>query len=83
MLRPLERSADEEAGAEVADRRLVARAIARAAGLALHRSAPGPVTAIAATPGRRRLSLAVAGAAATVSPGIAVPLACTEAPAHL
>ncbi|WP_369390144.1 glycosyltransferase [Streptomyces sp. CG1] len=70
----------------------------RAAGLELHRSAPGPVPAIAARtghqpaagaqpaprrrPARRRLILAAAGAAATASLGIAAPAAYTEAPAH-
>ncbi|MGI5440589.1 MGDG synthase family glycosyltransferase [Streptomyces shenzhenensis] len=63
----------------------------RAAGLALHRSAPGPVPAIAARSraqpapsrqpvttrplARRRLSLTVAAAAATVALGVAAPLA--------
>jgi UDP-N-acetylglucosamine:LPS N-acetylglucosamine transferase len=63
----------------------------RAAGIALHRSAPGPVPAIAtktgsqstpvpraATPrlrGKRRLALTAAAAAATVTLGVATPLA--------
>ncbi|MFJ9539161.1 glycosyltransferase [Streptomyces sp. NPDC101225] len=71
----------------------------RAAGLELHRSAPGPVPAIAAgaghhfvpgtqpatrrRPARLRLSLAAASAAATVSLGIAVPIAHAEAAARL
>jgi UDP-N-acetylglucosamine:LPS N-acetylglucosamine transferase len=71
----------------------------RAAGLELHRSAPGPVAAIAArtahqppTGGRpamrrrtarRRLRLAAIGAAATLTLGIAAPVASAEAPEHL
>ncbi|MEU6094454.1 hypothetical protein [Streptomyces sp. NPDC047079] len=63
----------------------------RAAGLALHRTAPGPVPAIAARteaeltpparstaarrPVRRRLGQTAATAAVTVSPGVAAPLA--------
>ncbi|GHH84642.1 hypothetical protein GCM10018793_49580 [Streptomyces sulfonofaciens] len=63
----------------------------RAAGLALHRSAPGPVPAIAAGTGlrpaqgarpaparfrgRRRIAVTAAAVAATVSLGVAVPLA--------
>jgi UDP-N-acetylglucosamine:LPS N-acetylglucosamine transferase len=73
--------------------------VQRETGLELHRSAPGPVAAITARIGhqlaagaqvsttgrtaRRRMSLAVAGAAATVSLGIATPIAYTEAPARL
>ncbi|MFE7706375.1 hypothetical protein ACFU6I_11365 [Streptomyces sp. NPDC057486] len=71
----------------------------RTAGLELHRSAPGPVPAIAARTGHRlaapaqpsttrrptmrRMSLAVAGAAATVLLGIAAPIAYAGAPARL
>ncbi|MFD8392636.1 glycosyltransferase [Streptomyces sp. NPDC059680] len=70
----------------------------RAAGLELHRSAPGPVPAIAAgtghrlvtgaqpvtrrRPARRRLSVAAAGAAASLSLGIAATIAYTESPAR-
>ncbi|MER6983197.1 glycosyltransferase, partial [Streptomyces carpinensis] len=71
----------------------------RAAGIALHRFGPGPVPAIAARtgsrpsppapptarrPGRRRIALAAVTAAATVSLGVAAPLAYayTEAPAR-
>ncbi|AOR36582.1 galactosyldiacylglycerol synthase [Streptomyces fodineus] len=68
----------------------------RAAGIALHRSAPGPVPAIAARTGygpapavvghagRRRLALTAAVAATTLSLGVAGPLAYayTEAPAR-
>ena len=70
----------------------------RAAGLALHRSAPGPVPAVAARCGhapavggwqttarrapRRRLGVAVAAAALTILLGIAAPLAYACADAH-
>lgn len=70
----------------------------RAAGLELHRSAPGPVPAISARtgrrsptaaqpatrrrPARRRWGLAAAGTAATLALGVAAPVAYAEAPEH-